>query len=360
MVRHWLNTPMGAYLGSDYGSNIPDLLQLPFSDGLADTVIQKMRADIPILQSLPSGSVNIYGITTSPDKRELLIEVAGQLIGFDGKAAPGRAPPSSPVVPGDPLFAPPSGYASSISAGITTWVSPACINAGIAAYGSAIWSSAIGGGVDVSMDTPSIRGYAHTKAYTTGLQVFSSFLVGIGLTSTEILASQPIVEWLAIQGITSVVSGGSYHFEKDIGQYLFTSASQWHLGTFIGPLSAIDSCVAHTNEWKEGYAAAGDDREIVLLEVTVDLSTNTAACSLEVGGSPNLASIDLSGGVPGPTPITDEQAAQYMSGTPTPIPVINAILDSGVCIPVTYFEMVLDEGMENATTRVITRSAIVI
>lgn len=353
MVRHWLNTPMGAYLGSDYGSNIPDLLQLPFSDGLADAVIQKMRADIPILQSLPGGSINIYSITTAPDRRELLIEFFGQTINFSGRTSPGR-PPSVIIPPPPPLFAPPSGYTSSVSSGITTWVAPACINSGIAEYGGATWSSAIGGGVDMTMRTPSIRGVAHTQAYSTGPQVFASFIGGINLTAMEILGNQDVIDWLALQGITSVITGDDYHFEKDIGQHLFTSLSQWHPGVIIGPLSAHDSCVAHVAEWNKEYKAAGDDRDIVLFDVGIDLSTNSANCDIEVGGSPYHSSIDLYGGVPGPTPITNEQAAEYMSQIPTPAPTLNAILGSGACIPVTYFELILDGGMENENTQVVT------
>lgn len=84
MVRHWLNTPAGSYLGSSYGSNIKELLQRPQADGMADAVIRKMRADIPILQSLPNGSINIYSVRVSPDRLDLVIEVAGQAIEVPG------------------------------------------------------------------------------------------------------------------------------------------------------------------------------------------------------------------------------------------------------------------------------------
>jgi len=84
MVRHWLNTPAGSYLGSGYGSTLKELLQRPQADGMADAVIQKMRADIPILQSLPSGAINIYSLATAPDRLDLVIEVAGQAIEVSG------------------------------------------------------------------------------------------------------------------------------------------------------------------------------------------------------------------------------------------------------------------------------------
>lgn len=84
MVRHWLNTPAGAYLGSSYGSNLKDLLQHPQADGMADSVISKMRADIPLLQSLAEGAINIYSVGTAPDRLDLMIEVAGQAIEVPG------------------------------------------------------------------------------------------------------------------------------------------------------------------------------------------------------------------------------------------------------------------------------------
>jgi len=84
MVRHWLNTPAGTYLGSDYGSNLNDLLQQPLASGMADGVIAKMHADIPILRSLPDGSVNIYSLQKSPDRLDFVIEVAGQTIDVQG------------------------------------------------------------------------------------------------------------------------------------------------------------------------------------------------------------------------------------------------------------------------------------
>lgn len=84
MVKHWLNTPAGAYLGSSYGSNIKELLQRPQAEGMADAVIRKMRADIPILQSLPDGATNIYSMQASPDRLDLVIEVAGQALQVPG------------------------------------------------------------------------------------------------------------------------------------------------------------------------------------------------------------------------------------------------------------------------------------
>lgn len=85
MVRHWLNTPVHGYLGSDYGQDAKALLQLPQSDGTPDAFLQKLRNDVPILKALPAGSVNLYGVPTPPDRLDLVIEVAGQVIGINGE-----------------------------------------------------------------------------------------------------------------------------------------------------------------------------------------------------------------------------------------------------------------------------------
>ena len=79
MVRHWLNTPVNGYLGSRYGQDIKSLLQRPLdSDGEPDIFLHKLRTDVPVLDALPPGSTNLYGITTHPDKLELVLEVAGK------------------------------------------------------------------------------------------------------------------------------------------------------------------------------------------------------------------------------------------------------------------------------------------
>ncbi|MEY3760607.1 MAG: hypothetical protein RIR39_2098 [Pseudomonadota bacterium] len=77
MVQHWLQTPVYGYYGSDYGQDVKSLLQKAQNDGKADEFIAKMKADIPVLQALPSGSINIYAVTSGIDKLEIVVEVAG-------------------------------------------------------------------------------------------------------------------------------------------------------------------------------------------------------------------------------------------------------------------------------------------
>jgi len=83
-VRHWLNTPVSGYLGSDYGQDTKSLLQRPHADDTPNSFIGKMRADVPPLQSLPPGALNLYGVPAPPDRMHLIVEVAGQAIEMEG------------------------------------------------------------------------------------------------------------------------------------------------------------------------------------------------------------------------------------------------------------------------------------
>lgn len=84
MVRHWLNTPVCGYLGSDYGQDAKALLQLALSDGAPEAFLDKMRQDIPALQALPDDALNIYAVRTPPDRVDLFIDVAGAAIQVPG------------------------------------------------------------------------------------------------------------------------------------------------------------------------------------------------------------------------------------------------------------------------------------
>lgn len=80
MVRHWLTTPPNGYLGSDYGADLPRLLQTPQSAGVADGVITKLIHDVPILGAMPKGAINLYSAPVGNDGAKLFFEVAGGLI----------------------------------------------------------------------------------------------------------------------------------------------------------------------------------------------------------------------------------------------------------------------------------------
>jgi len=77
MVSHWLTTISNGYLGSSYGQNANDLLQNPLSFS-ADDFIIKLKNDLPILNSLPSDSVNIYKVDNGIDKATIYLNVSGK------------------------------------------------------------------------------------------------------------------------------------------------------------------------------------------------------------------------------------------------------------------------------------------
>jgi hypothetical protein len=79
-VGHWLQTPQNGYLGSSYGQNTKALLQRPQNDGMADEWLKKLRNDVTVLQVLPNDSVNLLAKHTTPDRLDLMVEVAGTLI----------------------------------------------------------------------------------------------------------------------------------------------------------------------------------------------------------------------------------------------------------------------------------------
>lgn len=79
MINHWIGTPVNGYLGSDYGCDLNSLLQLPISkvNQVADSLLDKLKKDVPILKALPAGSVNIFGqkVPETFDKYEIFITV---------------------------------------------------------------------------------------------------------------------------------------------------------------------------------------------------------------------------------------------------------------------------------------------
>lgn len=74
MVNHHLASRPYGYLGSTYGSDIRTLLQQPFSGGLADSFLAKMREDLPILD-MAGVALDLYYRDSPPDTRHLILNV---------------------------------------------------------------------------------------------------------------------------------------------------------------------------------------------------------------------------------------------------------------------------------------------
>ncbi len=83
MVRHWLETPVYAYLGSNYGNDLKALLQQPQNSVVADSFLQKLIADVPVLGALPAGSLNLYMEAVGNDRQRLVIDLAGTAVASD-------------------------------------------------------------------------------------------------------------------------------------------------------------------------------------------------------------------------------------------------------------------------------------
>jgi hypothetical protein len=79
MVDYWLRTPINSRLGSGFGNNANTLLAQPYNDGIADDFIKKMMTDLPVLQIMPAGSVNVFAIPRDFDKIDLFIDISGQI-----------------------------------------------------------------------------------------------------------------------------------------------------------------------------------------------------------------------------------------------------------------------------------------
>lgn len=75
MAYHWLNTPVCGYLGSDYGSDPKALLQQPNEIGLADSFINKLIVDVPVLEV---GSVDIFSIPVEADNLAIALTLNDQ------------------------------------------------------------------------------------------------------------------------------------------------------------------------------------------------------------------------------------------------------------------------------------------
>lgn len=84
MVRHWLETPVDGYLGSDYGIDSKALLQRPMEGSETNEFLVKMRADLPLLQVLPDSAINVFFENTAPDKKRLHVTLGSRTITVGG------------------------------------------------------------------------------------------------------------------------------------------------------------------------------------------------------------------------------------------------------------------------------------
>lgn len=78
MIDHWLHTPTGSYLGSNYGHDIASLLQRPNSEGAANGFLAKLRADVPVITSLPEGAFSMYAAPDGLDRLSIYLSIGSR------------------------------------------------------------------------------------------------------------------------------------------------------------------------------------------------------------------------------------------------------------------------------------------
>ena len=80
MINHWLATPPNGYFYQGYGNNLREQLLKNMSDFSAQSFLQKLKADIPLLQQIPSESLNIVSQTQGFDSVLVYIQIGSILI----------------------------------------------------------------------------------------------------------------------------------------------------------------------------------------------------------------------------------------------------------------------------------------
>lgn len=78
MIDHWLQTPAGSYLGSNYGHDIASLLQRPNSEGAADDFLAKLRADVPVVAALPDGAMSLYAVPDGFERLSIHLDIGSR------------------------------------------------------------------------------------------------------------------------------------------------------------------------------------------------------------------------------------------------------------------------------------------
>lgn len=80
MVEHWLGTPPNGYIGVSYGRELTQLLFKPMTDDSANTLMDWMKADMPILKQLSDADFRVVEQTVEYDKKRFFIKIGEILI----------------------------------------------------------------------------------------------------------------------------------------------------------------------------------------------------------------------------------------------------------------------------------------
>lgn len=75
MITDWLNTPVNAYFGSDYGCDLESLLLKAQSAPVADAFIAKLKRDIPVLSGLSQDQLSLYATNEGHERKRIYLGI---------------------------------------------------------------------------------------------------------------------------------------------------------------------------------------------------------------------------------------------------------------------------------------------
>jgi hypothetical protein len=80
MIEHWMNAPPNGYIGVTYGRNKRELLHKPMTEDSANTLLDWMREDMPILRQLSDADFSVVEQELGYDKKAFFIQLSSILI----------------------------------------------------------------------------------------------------------------------------------------------------------------------------------------------------------------------------------------------------------------------------------------
>jgi hypothetical protein len=79
MIAHWLESEVNGYFGSDYGPDFNSLFLAPLSAPVANTFIEKMKNDIPILKQLSADQFQLWAQDEGFETKIIYLRVGQQI-----------------------------------------------------------------------------------------------------------------------------------------------------------------------------------------------------------------------------------------------------------------------------------------
>lgn len=80
MLAHWLESEINGYIGSDYGPDFNSIFLAPLSAPVANTFIEKMKSDIPILKQLSADQFQIWAQDEGFETKIIYLRIGQQIV----------------------------------------------------------------------------------------------------------------------------------------------------------------------------------------------------------------------------------------------------------------------------------------